>query len=290
MNRLMPFAWKNIRRSPYQAISAITVLTVTFFIAQLFVLLSLGSQKILNYFETKPQISAYFTDETTESQILTYKQMLEGSQNIKSVTYISKTEALNIYREQNKDDTLLLEMVTADILPASLEVSPISLEVTPQIRDEINKLQGIEEIVYQKDVIETLTSWTKGIRFFGIGLMSFLIITSILIIVIIVGMKVASKRHEIRIMQLIGASQWFIIGPFVFEGAVYGFLGASIAWGMNYIALLYATPYLLDFMGDIPLLPIDPLIMLLVFAIASVTGVIIGMGGGSIAVKRYFKK
>lgn len=286
----MPFAWKNIRRSPYQAISAITVLTVTFFIAQLFVLLSLGSQKILNYFETKPQISAYFTDETTESQILTYKQMLEGSENIKSVTYISKTEALNIYREQNKDDTLLLEMVTADILPASLEVSPISLEVTPQIRDELNKLQGIEEIVYQKDVIETLTSWTKGIRFFGIGLMSFLIVTSILIIVIIVGMKVASKRHEIRIMQLIGASKWFIVGPFVFEGAVYGFLGASIAWGMNYITLLYATPYLLDFMGDIPLLPVDPLIMLLVFAIASITGISIGMGGGSIAVKRYFKK
>lgn len=290
MNRLMPFAWKNIRRSPYQAISAITVLTVTFFIAQLFVLLSLGSQKILNYFETKPQISAYFTDETTESQILTYKQMLESSENIKSVTYISKTEALSIYREQNKDDTLLLEMVTADILPASLEVSPISLEVTPQIRDEINKLQGIEEIVYQKDVIETLTSWTKGIRFFGIGLMSFLIVTSILIIVIIVGMKVASKRHEIRIMQLIGASQWFIVGPFVFEGAVYGFLGASIAWGMNYIALLYATPYLLDFMGDIPLLPVDPLIMLLVFAIAAVIGTSIGMGGGSIAVRRYFKK
>ena len=83
MNRLMPFAWKNIRRSPYQAISAITVLTVTFFIAQLFVLLTLGSQKILNYFETKPQISAYFTDETTESQILTYKHILEGSENIK---------------------------------------------------------------------------------------------------------------------------------------------------------------------------------------------------------------
>ena len=120
--------------------------------------------------------------------------------------------------------------------------------------------------------------------------MVFLILTSILIIVIIVGMKVASKRHEIRIMQLIGASQWFIVGPFVFEGAVYGFLGASIAWGMNYITLLYATPYLLDFMGDIPLLPIDPLIMLLVFAIASIVGTTIGMGGGAIAVRRYFKK
>ncbi len=290
MSRLVPYTWKNIRRTPYQAMSAVVVLTVTFFIVQLFILLSLGSQTVLQYFESRPQISVYFTDETPEGQILAHKQTLEKNPLIKSVTYISKKDALKIYQEQNQDETLLLEMVTADILPASLEVAPTSLEYTPVIKEELSKLSGLEELVYQQDVIETLTGWTRGIRTFGLGLIGFLIGTSILIVVIIVGMKVASKRHEIKIMQLLGANRWFVVGPFLLEGAIYGFLGASLAWGLNYLALLYATPYLLDFLGDISLLPVDPVVMLIILGLASFMGIVIGMSGSSIAVKRYFKK
>lgn len=290
MSRVIPYTWKNMRRNPFQAVAAIIVLTVTFFIAQLFILLSIGSQVVLQYFESRPQISAYFTDETPEGQIKSYKQTLEQNPLIKSVTYISKTEALKIYQEQNKDETLLLEMVTEDILPASLEVAPVSLEYTPQIKEALSNLGGLEEVVYQQDVIETLTGWTKGIRFFGVSLIGFLIGTSILIVVIIVGMKVASKRHEIRIMQLLGANRWFIVGPFLLEGAIYGFLGATIAWGLNYLTLLYATPFLVDFIGEIPLLPVDPIVMLMILGGGAFMGVVIGMGGGSIAVKRYFKK
>lgn len=289
MSRIVPYTWKNIRRNPFQAISAIVVLTVTFFIAELFILLSLGSHVVLEYFESRPQISAYFTDETPEGQILAHKTSLEENPLVKSVTYISKEDALKIYQEQNKGETMLLEMVSSDILPASLEVAPVSLEYTPQIREQIAKLGGLEEIVYQQDVIETLTNWTRGIRFFGLALIAFLVGTSILMIVIIVGMKVASKRHEVKIMQLLGANKWFVVGPFVLEGAIYGFLGATIAWGMNYLTLLYATPFLLDFIGDIPLLPVDPMIMLMILSAASVMGIVIGMGGGSIAVKRYFR-
>lgn len=290
MSRVVPYTWKNIRRTPYQALSAITVLTVTFFVAQLFILLSIGSHAVLKYFESRPQISAYFTDETPEGQIIAYKNALESDPMVRSVTFISKNDALKMYQEQNQGETLLLEMVTADILPASLEISPNSLENIPQIKSAVEQLGGLEEIVYQQDVIETLTNWTRGIRSFGLGLMGFLIGTSILIIVIIVGLKVAAKRNEIRIMQLLGANRWFIVGPFLLEGAIYGFLGATFAWGLNYLTILYATPYLLDFLGEISLLPVDPVIMLMILGGAALLGIVIGMFGGSIAVKRYFKK
>lgn len=290
MSRLLPHTWKNIRRTPFQSMAAIAVLTVSFFIAQLFMLLSFGSQKMLEYFESRPQISAYFNDETPEAQILAFKQSLESNPLISQVTYISKQEALSIYRQQNQDEPLLLEMVTADILPASLEVSPRTLETTPRIIEELNKLPGLEEVVYQADVIETLTGWTRGIRYFGLSLIGFLVATSILIIVIIVGMKVAAKRQEIKIMQLLGANRWFIVGPFLLEGALYGLLGATLAWGLNYLTVLYATPYLLDFFGDVQLLPIDPVFMLAIFGFTATIGVIIGMSGSAISVKRYFKK
>lgn len=289
MSRVTRNTFKNIRRMPYQALSAVAVLTITFFVGQLFILLTLGSQKILTYFETRPQISAYFEDETLESDILALKRNFEGKEYVEMVDYISKEEALEIYREQNKEDELLLEMVTADILPASLEISAKSVDQIPTIKNELTGLPGIEEVVFQQDVVEALSKWTSGIRLVGLGLVVFLVATSMLIVVIIVGMKVASRRHEIGIMQLLGASRWFIVGPFLLEGAFYGVVGGFTSWVLSFIMLLYLTPFLVEFLGDIPLFPVDALVMILVMLASVVSGVLIGMAGSALAVKRYFK-
>jgi cell division transport system permease protein len=274
---------------PYQALSAMAVLTFTFFIGQLFILLTLGSQTVLNYFETRPQISAYFEDETSEGNILDLKRNLEAKSYVSQVDYISKEAALEIYREQNKEDELLLEMVTADILPASLEISATSVEQIPAIQQELEGLPGIEEVVFQQDVVEALSKWTGGIRLVGLGLVLFLVATAMLIVVIIVGMKVASRRAEIGIMQLLGAQKWFIVGPFLLEGAFYGVVGGFVSWIFSFILLLYLTPFLVSFLGDIPLFPLDTVVMLLILLGSMVSGILIGMTGSILAVKRYFK-
>src|SRR3989344_1701091 len=115
--------WKHIRRSPYQAFAAISVMTLTFLVGGLFVLLSIGSSVVLNYFEQKPQITVFFTDEKKETDIVALEDKLKQNKKVAAVKYISKDEALEIYKQQFQKDPLLLEMVSADILPASLEVS-----------------------------------------------------------------------------------------------------------------------------------------------------------------------
>jgi cell division transport system permease protein len=287
MKRILINAFKNIRRSPYQALAAILVLTLTLFVTQVFILLSLGSQQILRYFETRPQVTAFFNDEVTESDILTLKTQLESQSHITGVTYVSKDEALTIYRTQNADDPLLLEMVTADILPASIEVSAVNVDALPEIREYLEGVAGVDEVIYHEDVIDSLKRWTSGIRLSGAVIVGLLIFTSLLVITIIISIKAAAKRQEIATMRLLGATSWFIYGPFMFEGIMYGIIASLVAWIATYTILLYATPFLVEFLGEIPVLPVDPVIMLTLLGASAAIAALMGMIAGVFSSRRF---
>lgn len=281
--------WKHLRRAPYQTIASIVILTLTFFVTTVFALTMLGSEQILNYFETRPQVTAFFKDDTREETITALKQELNNLDIVSEVKYVSKEEALAIYREQNKADPLLLEMVTADILPASLEVSGVSAGVLPQIADMLKQQPTIEEVVYQQDVIDTLTSWTNALRTIGLVAIAVLVVTSILLIMVIISMKIALRRREMEVMRLLGASTWYIKGPFILEGAIYGMFGVIVGWGLTYIGLLYATPFLVGFLGNIPVLPVSPVTMLILLGAESAFGVVVGSLGSLIATRRFLR-
>lgn len=289
MKQLLKTAWTHIRRSPYQALVAILIMTLSFFIISVFVLLAFGSQSILNYFETRPQVTAFFEDEMTLSQVDLLKARLVETGKVKEMKYVSKEEALAIYREQNKDDSLLLEMVTANILPASLEVSTIDISYLGEIAEILRQEPGVEEVIFQEDVVKALHSWTTNIRRIGIAVAAIFSLAAMLTILMIISMKVAIRRNEIKIMALVGASKGFIRTPFIIEGIFYGVLGAVIAWGASYLLLLYATSFLINFLAGIPLLPVPFLFMLAVLGGELLLGVVIGALGSLVAVKRYLR-
>jgi cell division transport system permease protein len=282
-------AWTHIRRAPYQALAAILIMFLTFFVATIFVLTAAGSQAILNWFETRPQVTAFFEDKVTPQQIDILKAKLAQTGKVKEAKYVSKEEALAIYREQNKNDPLLLEMVTANILPASLEVSTIDISYLGEIAQILRQEPGVEEVIFQEDVVKALHNWTNTLRKVGIGLIGTLGGVSLLIILVIIGMKVALRREEIEILQLIGATGWYIRAPFVFEGIFYGVVGAILAWGASYLLLLYSTPFLVEFLAGIPILPVPFLFMLALLGVEIFLGTLIGTLGSLVAVKRYLK-
>lgn len=289
MKRHLKTAWTHIRRSPYKALAAVGIMTLSFFIASVFVLTATGLQTILHYFETRPQVTAFFKDEITTEQAEGLKVKLAKTGKIKDVTYISKEEALEIYREQNKDDPLLLEMVTAKILPASLEVSTVDLSYLKEIAQILQEEPGVEEVIFQEDIVQSLHRWTSALRKVGMVLIGALGLVSFLIILIIIGMKVALHREEIEILQLLGASSWYIRAPFVLEGVFYGLVGAFLGWGISYVCLLYSTPFLVDFLAGMPIFPIPIFFMLLILGVELLAGVLMGIFGSLLAVKRYLK-
>src|ERR1700730_17496818 len=114
---------QHIRRSPYQSLAAVFIMMLTFLSITVFSFIVFGSSAVINFFESKPQVTAFFKDTATQQNIDGLRNQLNTTGMIASTKYISKEQALQIYKAQNKNDPLLLDLVTADILPASLEIS-----------------------------------------------------------------------------------------------------------------------------------------------------------------------
>ena len=245
-------SWKHIRRSPYQAMAAITTMFVTFLLTGIFFLSVVASIFILGYFEGKPQITVFFADKATREEATALEQTLAATGKTSSVKYVSKEDALAIYREQNKNDPLLLEMVTADILPASLEVSTTDPKNLQELEPMIKQASGVEEVVYQKDVVDALLTWTNAIRLIGGVLAGLLAFNSLLTIMTVISMKIALKREEIDILRLVGASRWYIRMPFILEGGFYGFVGSWAAWSVITGLVIWLRPMFFEFLGSIP--------------------------------------
>ncbi len=281
--------WTNIRRSPYQAFAAILIMMLTFLVVSFFTFLIGGSSKIVNYFESKPQVTAFFKNEARQTDINALENSLQSTGKVASVKFVSKEEALKIYREQNKNDPLLLDLVTADILPASLEISALKIEDLSSISDTLKSSPIVQEVVFQKDVVSTLTAWTSALRKIGIALIITLSLVSVFIMVTIIGIKISQKKDDIEIMRLIGATNWYIRWPFIFEGMFYGVIGAFFGWLISSLALWYATPFLSSFLRGIPVLPTSPLVLFELLAVELVLAVMLGAFSSFLAVLRYLK-
>lgn len=282
---------QRIKRSPYQALAAISIMTMTLFIASAFFLVAAGSQAILKHFETRPQVNAFFKQDVvpTPQQIDLIAAKLESTGLVESVKYVSKEEALNVYKELNKSDPLLLEAVTAAMLPASIEVSAKNPENLKIIAEQLKLEPGIEDVRFAEDIVSSLAIWTKSVRIIGISLVGTHIFITFTIILLIMGVKVAARRDEITVLQLVGATPGYISAPFVAEGIIYGVFGGFIAWGISYLILLYSMPFLVTFLSGIPLLPPPVLFMFEVLAGEIALGALIGGMGGFIATQRYLK-
>jgi len=278
--------------------AATLTMFLTFLVGGVFFLATMASVMVLNYFEGKPQVTVFLTPKAGQLEADNLKAKLEATGKVSGTHYVSKEDALAIYRQQNQNDPLLLEMVTADILPASLEVSATDPQYLSELATVIGGSEGVDEVVYQRDVVDSLLAWTNAIRLVGGTLALLLVVDSLLIIGTVIAMKIAMKRDEIEILTLVGATPWTIRAPFILEGGFYGFIGAAIASVILSGVIAWLRPYLFTFLGSIPTLSglftslTSPafLISLAVFLAGNMLlGFCLGALGSSIALRRFLK-
>ncbi|MGE5041848.1 MAG: cell division protein FtsX [Candidatus Levyibacteriota bacterium] len=281
--------FKYMRRSPYQAISAALILTLTFFAVSIFAFLTILSVRLIDYLESRPQLTVFFTDQASKTEIDALKKKLEDTGKTISVRYVSKEDALKIFKEQNKNDPATLDLVTADVLPASLEIQTSKAEYLSTLVPLIKSSKNIDQISFQKDIVDRLIAWTNALRIVGIVVITSLVLVSIFVILTIIGIKITIRREEIEIMRLIGASGWFIRTPFLLEGAIYGFVGAIIGWGVTYGILLGFTPQISSFLQGVPIFPISYILSLEILGVELLAACFLGMFASFIAVLRYLK-
>jgi cell division transport system permease protein len=282
--------WHHIRRSPFQSLTAVILMTVTFFTLSSFAVISNGMSSVLKFFETKPEVTIFLKDGLDMSTIENTQKELSNYQNIKEIKFVSKEKALEIYKQQNKGNPMLTEMVTASILPASFEVSVSDPKVLEQIATNFaSKTNVVDEIVYQKDVINSLLTWTSFIRKTGIILISATGLVSFLIIFVTIGMKITNRKDEIKISRLLGASKYYVKRPFLLEGVFYGLIGSILGTVLSFSIIFYFASQINDFFKPVIFISSNVGFYCLILAGAILLGTLIGFLASWIGVKRYIK-
>lgn len=299
MNIHLKTAFDYIKRTPFQALSAIFVLTITFFVGTILSVLVYSSGKVIRHFETRPQVIAFLKDESTPETIVALQSKLTGDARVKDVKYVSKEEALAIYKEATSDNPLLSELVSPSIFPASIEFSLADLGLAEVVIGEMREEAIVDQVGFTAnlgsetalgDVVSRLRTITLYLRVGGGVLVGVLALTSFLVLIVIIGMRMTTRRGEVEILDLIGATPGFIRSPIVIEALIYALIGVLAGWLLTLILVLYLTPSVVNYFGEIAVLPKDTPTFLALFGIILagelVVGVTLALTGSLLAVSR----
>ncbi len=292
----------SIKRTPFQSLASFLILFfVLFLVSLLFIALSFF-HGLLSYVETRPQITVYFQTNTKESDIFKAREELINSGKVSSVRYISQKEAFRIYQEINKDNPLLLEMVSADVLPPSLEIYVKKPEYLAQIAEFFKKNPAVDEVQYQKNVVDRLIKLTSLLRKASTIVVSYLVLMSVFVLATIFYFKILQKKDEIEILQLLGANHYYIFQPFLKEAVFFGFFSSIVVFGSLLGIFFYFYPFinnslqgitqltLVLFSYEISLWPMNYLFLFIVFVFTTFFGILITAFSAFIAVNHYLKK
>lgn len=228
----------NFIRNAWLAIAAMAIMVVTLTIILFSVIVNATFNNTVQQITSKIDISVYLKDSTTPEQSSTLVSDLKKLPNVERVTYLSKEQALAAYEQQNAGNTQLLQAIneTDNPLPATIRIKPSDLN---HIEDIKNYLEKPSVAALQSDApsysgdrkaaIDKITHATNILsRAATVAVLVFAVI-SVLIIFNTIQMAIFNRRDELQIMRLLGATTWYIRGPFVVESIIYGVLSAIIS-------------------------------------------------------------
>lgn len=299
-------AGHHFRRNWTTVLGAVVTIFLSLFIIGLFVLGSVMINSVLGGVEDSLTIQAFLSDNADQATVEAFQEEVEGWDNVESVTYKSKDEALEEFRSSMSNRNASDAVAALDgenPLPASLVIrltdaqqvrataERIAEDSTfAQIRDGFDDptTSATEDVLYGQGTVERLLEFTNYIRIAAVILVALLTFVAFVFINNTIRLAITARRREIAIMRLVGASNGFIRGPFVMEGTLEALIAAilaiaALAGGMSVVMPVLARN--LSFLSfDIP-----REIYFATFGLLLLIGLLIGLFGSAIAMRRYLK-
>lgn len=197
------------------------------------------AKNVVDDMKTKvDQIDVILTPEISTSRVSEIGRTLKSTENVKETKYVSKADALEKMKEQWEDNAFLLEGMES-ALPESYEIKVEDIEKSDIVATEAAKLDGVEKVVYYKDIVYKITKVSLLVKYIGITLVGVLLLVSFFIMTITIKLTVIARKKEINIKKYIGATNASITGPFIIEGMIFGFLGSLISFLIMYFGYKY---------------------------------------------------
>ena len=266
------------------AITCMLLILSLFFI--LFINVNSAAETIKGDYDS---IEVFLLDETTQDDANVMIEDLKQQEGVADAYYKTREEAMAEFKARWGENGYLLDSLEDNPLPNSIVIKIGDLEKADAIAAHAEQYEGIEDVKYYKSTVDKLLKATNFIKISAMVIMLFLIIVSIIVVSNTIKLTVFNRADEISIMKYVGATNWFIRGPFLIEGILIGVISAAISLGITY--LVYNQ--IVDIIGDqvykmlsMPMVPVGFLIYNFAWIFLAL-GVSIGSCGSIISMRKF---
>lgn len=302
--RIIKSGFVSFWRNGVVSFASILVMTMTLFVLGSVLFVNATLDASLNQIRDKVDINVYFVTTAPEDDILALKKSIETLSEVATVEYISREKALEEFTLRHKNDQLTLQALDElgeNPLGANLNIKAketSQYEGIAEFLESENALSTlddtpiIDKVNYSqnKTAIDKLTKIIDSSETFGLIIIAILVIASMIITFNTIRLAIYTSRDEISVMKLVGASNSYIRGPFVFEGVMYGIVSAIVTLILFYPLTVWLGPVTENFFSDINLFDYYITNFAEIFFIILGSGILLGVFSSYIAVRKYLKK
>lgn len=284
-------AWQSFWRNAGVSLAAVVSIMLILMLGGVSLLLGHALGAVLDTYKSRVSvISVSVADQTALSSIYEFKQQLEADPRVSGVYFVSKDEELQRFSADPRNQELV-QNIEGNPVPAKLEVHVKSLNDVGAIDALARQWRGSDKTDptdYQGDFITHMIRLSGWLSLAGVALLGMLIVVSVVIVMNTIRTAVYHRRQEIEVMKLVGATEWFVRGPFVIEGVMSGMLAASLALGL---LMAGYHPFVERFQSDLFFIPLsyDPRFVTTLGRDLLAAGAVLGAVGSYIGVRRYVR-
>ena len=290
---------RGFSRNLSTALGSIVTIFLSLLIIGVFLVGGAMIDRVVRSVESEVSITAYLGDNASQQDVQKLKSSLASQSGVSRVDYISKQGALEKFREMNANSDIANQLGDSNPLPASLTISlsdPKLVETIAQslaANDVFKKIcdepaNPSASINYGQKTVERLFSVTSYIRYIGVALVALLIFIALIFINNTIRLAILARRKEISIMRLVGASNGFIRGPFLMEGALHALIGSLLAVVILEIMRHTVMPSIQSALAFLAL-DVSMNVYAMVYVVLVLAGLVIGLIGSTFAMRRYLK-
>lgn len=288
------------KRNLSTALGSIITIFLSLLIIGIFCICGVIINNVVTSVENQVSITAYVADDASEQDIHAVEQYIQELPGVESVDFTTKDQALeNFTNSMTSNPDIVAQLDGENPLPASIDVNLSEAQSVSDIANRIlenetfvkicdNPDDPSDSLQYGQKTVDKLFSLTNAIRYIGIGLIVVLVLIAFIFINNTIRLAILARRKEIAIMRLVGASNGFIRGPFLAEGALHAIIGSLLAIGVIELIRIFALPRVTSVLPWLPI-NVEPTTFILIYVTLLCAGLVIGLLGSVFAMRRYLK-
>ncbi len=288
---------KNFFRNGWLSVATISIIVLTLFIINTVFVISLVAKETLEDIQSKIDVSIYFKSDVNETQAAELVGLINKMPEVKEAKYISKDEALTLFKEKHQKDDVILKSLEelGNPLQPSVNIKMTNPGAYRNILSQVessqygNLVSDVDYYSEKKPVIERLDRIIKAVQKTGLVIIAIFSLIAILVTFNSIRLTMYNYRREVEIMKLVGANAWFIRLPFVVEGILYGFFAAWISLLLFYPFVYLSAPFLNSIAPNINALNYLKGQAIILLTIQLAGGIILGAISSLIAIRKYLK-